>query len=478
MEHSLKTALFAAVIILAVGCSQVGDEGSTRPAPNPDSQITVFENIRILTMNDREVLENANIVVDGGKISAIKSTADYERPDGAVIIDGTDKTIMPGLADMHVHYFSANEGPLFLANSVTTVRNLWGSAETFRLDAKAKAGKDAGPHIYTSGPLMDGPEPIWGAGAIEILSPDMAIGAVESQRANGYAAVKLYAKLSAESYKAAASAAKERDMQIWTHVPYSLSIDEVLEIGVDSIEHLDGYADGIVPDGYKPPAGRGQSLAKWASADLSKLQVLVNKTADAGVWNSPTFSVVYNRYDYARDAEKYFNSDVGKYIGPGLKSWWSSSAEGLASLSARADEAVITQRAFVKSLGDAGAGLLIGTDTPNPFVAPGFSIHDELANFSAAGFTNEEILELATINAARFLGEEEVFGNIIEGSRADLVLINTDPRDDLNALRNPDGVMMNGHWYDREELALMLGEVETRVIEETEKAAQAEQSEE
>lgn len=457
---SLSLFAFTAACANAASKAALDMEGDS-------AALTVFQNVFVLTMTDQGAVHNAQVIVENGKIISV-GASDSPAPAGARVIDATGKYLMPGLADMHVHYFSESEGPLFLANSVTTVRNLWGSAQTFELDAKAKAGAYWGPHIYTSGPLMDGPEPIWGAGAIEITSPEEAAGAVESQRASGYKAIKLYAKLSRESYAAAVGAAKEAKMQVWTHVPAAMSVEDVLDLGVDSIEHLDGYSRSLTPDGYKPPKGRGQSLARWASAEEGKLADLATRTAKAGVWNAPTFAVIAKRYEYAQDTEGYFASDAGAYVGKGLREWWSGSAAGMKELSPRAEAAVVNHRAFVKALYDAGAGLLVGTDTPNPFVTAGFSIHDELNAFVEAGIPVEDVLRIATADAARFLNAEGEFGVIAEDARADLVLLDVDPRTDLNTLRYPAGVMINGRWANRNILAGELAAIRQKLAADAE----------
>ncbi|TDI40436.1 MAG: hypothetical protein E2P02_16950 [Acidobacteria bacterium] len=112
---------------------------------------------------------------------------------------------------------------------------------------------------------------------------------------------------------------------------------------------------------------------------------------------------------------------------------------------------------------DAGVPLLIGTDTPNPFVIPGFAIHDELAAFVDAGIPVDEVLRIATADAAKFLREEGQWGVVAADARADLVLLDGDPRDDLSVLRRPAGVMVNGHWYDSAILSDALDKLRERI---------------
>ena len=295
---------------------------------------------------------------------------------------------------------------------------------------------------------MDGPEPIWGEGSIKLTSPEQAVGAVESQRTTGYRAVKLYEGLTPEIYRAAVKAAKNRGMQVWTHVPIGMRVEEVIALGVDSIEHLDNVGDSVY-------AGEGDAdyFPAWANADPDRMRELAALSAEAGVWHSPTLSVIAKRYEYGADAEAFFRRDEAAYVGPGLTEWWRGSAARMGDYDDERRAAAANQKAFVKLLYDAGAPLLIGTDTPNPFVLPGFAIHDELAMFVEAGIPVADVLRIATAEAARFLREEGEWGVVAAGARADLVLLDADPREDLSTLARPQGVMVNGNWYGAESLS-------------------------
>ncbi len=426
----------------------------------PAADITVFENVRVLTMTPAGTLTEATVVVTGDQVTSVGPAPD-EIPGDATIIDGTGMTLMPGLADMHVHYFSENEGPMFLANGVTTVRNLWGTAQTFALDTGNKTGTTAGPHVYTSGPLMDGPNPIWGESSVKITAPEQVVGAIESQRAVGFKAVKLYEGLTPETYRAAVAAARERNMQVWTHTPEEMSVDEVIELEVDSIEHFEDVGDFIYV-----PAGDEEDVsyfARWANADRAKMQELVTLSVEKGVWHSPTYAVIAKRYEYGAAPDAFFEMPESGYVGPFLADWWRGSAARMTPYDELKRAAADRQLELIKMLYDAGAPLLIGTDTPNPFVLPGFAIHDELAAFVEAGIPVADVLRIATADAARFLREEGQWGVVQAGARADLVLLDGDPLSDLSTLRTPAGVMMNGRWYGADRLAGELAAAKERL---------------
>ncbi len=410
--------------------------------PAVADETTVFKNVRVITMTDAGVIDETTVVVTGDRITAVGTGT---IPEGARVIDGEGLTLMPGLADMHVHYMS-NTPALYPANSVTSVRNLWGSSEMFIEDYKAKAGHAVAPHVYTSGSLMDGPEPIWGDGSMKIESPEQAIGAIDSQRTTGYSAIKLYEGITPEIYRAAVAAAKERDMQVWTHTPGGLTVDDLIELGVDSLEHLDDVSEIVSTD----PSG--SYFNAWKHADTDKMRELAERSAKSPLWHSPTLAVIIKRYEYGADPEAYFDSEASAYIGSNLESWWRNSAERIGPYTDERRAAAAKQLEFVKLVHDAGGKLLVGTDTPNPFVAPGFAIHDELALFVEAGIPVAKVLRMATAGAAEFFREGGEWGVVAEGARADLVLLDGDPLSDLDTLRRPVGTMVNGHWYDRKTL--------------------------
>ena len=472
MKSFIPLVLFVAL----AACTEMPSTKSSDAAPSTD--LVVFENVRVLSMTESGVIEDARVVVEGAQIKSVAAMSDGASPSGAQIVDGAGKTLMPGLADMHVHYWPET-GPLFIANSVTTVRNLWGSVNSAGWDEDAKTGAIVGPHHYFSGPLIDGPDPIWGDGSVRISSAEQLVGAIESQRSAGFRAVKLYEGLTPDIYRAGVAAAKERDMQIWTHIPGGLTYEEVVDLGVDSIEHLNNIQDILLPDGTPPMPGRKLYYEAWTLAVPEKMTRIAEKVAAAGVWNAPTYMVTLKSDEYGADVKAYEQRPEYKYVDPQTASWWQGSVKDIGPFDDTKREAGTRQLAMIKALYDAGAPLLIATDAANPYVLHGFSIHGELAAFVEAGIPVGDVLRIATADAAKFLGEEEKWGVVKTGARADLVLLDANPLDTLETLRDPAGVMMNGQWRDRRAIKKVLTKLEDEVAEmwrqaEAEEAAQEE----
>ena len=232
-----------------------------------------FEDVDVVPMDTERVLEDQTVLVVDGRIAAIGPADTVDVPDGALRVRGRGRYLMPGLADMHVHCWTEEEHLLFLANGVTTVRNMWGAPHHLEWRRRAEAGELEGPTVYTTGPLIDGDPPHW-PGSVVVTDPEAARAEVARQKAAGYEAVKVYSRLSRECYDAIVEAAREHGLRVDGHVPGAVGIERALEARQDSIEHLEGY---FLWDGA-PPAGPYDG---WVRATL-----------EAGTWNCVTLVVI------------------------------------------------------------------------------------------------------------------------------------------------------------------------------------------
>lgn len=444
----LRTLVAAAALILAA-CASAPPRVIEAGEP-----VTAFTGVTVITEYGGGRLENHTVAVRGDRIIAVGRDGSLALPDDSTVVDGAGQLLAPGIADMHVHWFDPSYGPLFLANSITTVRSPSGGQGALDLIAAVAAGRQAGPVMYTSGALIDGPTSFWGP-EVTTTTPEEVRERVRADAAAGYIAIKLYNELSPEQYQAGVEEARAHNLQVYTHVPRSMTLEQVLAYRVDSIEHLEGFDRAL--------GGEGQTVAqRWATAPAERMESLAADVAQSGVWNAPTLIVLLAPSRAFADMNAAAARPEMRYANPGLRAFWQSYYDRIPAgtdLAARwrgVQQGHERRIAMLRALHEAGAPLLIGTDTPNPFVVPGFSIHEELGFFRDAGFSNTEILRIATLDAARFLHKEAEFGRIAEGMRADMVLLSADPEQDLAVLRTPAGVMAAGRWYDRAALDDML----------------------
>jgi imidazolonepropionase-like amidohydrolase len=448
-----------AALFLAAACAS-----SPTRVIEAGEPVTAIRNVTVVTEYGGERLEHHTVAVRGDRIIAVAPDNAIVLPEGATVVDGGGRILAPGIADMHVHYQDPSVGVLMLANSITTIRNPSGfgigngPGTALDLAARTARGEVIGPYIYSSGQLIDGPNSFWGPGVVV----DTVEGVRERVRQDaeaGYPAVKLYAQLTPEQFRAGVEEARARNLQVYSHVPASMTLEDVLDLHVDSIEHLDGYERSM--------GGEGQGLqSRWVAAPADRVAPLARRVAESGVWQVPTLIVNLAPSRAFVDLTAADAAPDLRYAQKGLLDFWHSYPARLPAgtdFAARyriVEQAHVRRVEMLRALREARAPLLIGTDAPNPYVMYGFAIHEELGFFREAGFSNTEILRIATLDAARFLNKAGEFGVVREGARADFVLLAGDPERDLAVLRTPQGVMAAGHWYDRARLDALLAESE------------------
>lgn len=298
---------------------------------------------------------------------------------------------------MHVHASRTDLGQ-YLASGITTVRNLWGFPDLLAMRDEIAVGTLDGPTIYAISSGLDGTPEKWPLTQL-VMDPEEAAPTIEAQEAQGYETLKLYSDLRREPFDAIVAEAEARGLQYGGHVPHRVGLRHALASGYRFIEHLSGYEVEL---------GTGQLGAfGWAALDEDAIDDFVALTVAAGTWNCPTLEI------FAQIA--------------------------------RFDETIVRNRQrVVRALYDAGAPLLIGTDAGIGRTVPGVSLHEEMAQFAAAGITNREVLRIATEEAALFLGESDEFGRVAPGLRADLLLVGQNPLEDLTRVREPTMVVARG----------------------------------
>ena len=424
---------------------------SELPATQPP---VVFANVSLIPMDSERVLEDQTVLVSDGVIQAIGTGDQIQVPDDALIVDGHGKYLMPGLVDMHVHIEGENDMLLFVANGVTSVRNLWGNTgkklrlgmpDQLELRRQIEQGRLLGPTIYTSGPVMEG-EPSFHPVAEVFPSPQAAAQSVAWQKTQGYDFIKVYDHLSAEVYRAILDAARANGLPVVGHVPFAVGLENVLTGGQQTIEHLTGYLD---PDAVEFIIPQDQ-LDEYAV-----------KTRQAGVWNCVTLSEYPNSKATPEGFERLQNQPGMVYVSPGTRLFWPF-LYMMASKSHTYQGADYPQRIaelnrqMVRALHTAGAGILLGTDAVQPYHLPGFSIHEELALLVEAGLSPYEALLSGTRSPAQVMGKQAEFGTVQVGRRADLILLEDNPLTDVSHIQERAGVMLRGRWLTENQLQAML----------------------
>jgi imidazolonepropionase-like amidohydrolase len=214
---------------------------------------TAFINVNVLPMTTESVLEGQTVIVADGVVAKIGNVDSIPVPEDALVVDGTDRFLMPGLAEMHAHVTGGGTSlermlTLFAVNGVTTIRGMLGRPSHLALRQALLDGKVFGPRLITSGPSLNGNS---------VAGPADGSAKVRAQHAAGYDFIKIHPGLSAEEFAAIAEAANELEMPVAGHVPASAELDGALAAGMATIDHLDGYFAAMMPADSDPSGGFG-----------------------------------------------------------------------------------------------------------------------------------------------------------------------------------------------------------------------------
>ncbi len=422
-----------------------------------------FEHVAVVPMDDERLLEDHTVLVDGDRIVALGPSGEIEIAEGVTVIDGEGAYLMPGLADMHAHLATRDGDPgslvLYLAEGVTTVRSMSGPPENARWRDEVDAGQIAGPRILTSGQTIVGglsPELrelalSLGAYALPETEEEAAEEARRQAEAGWPDLVKVYDGLSDAQYLAAIAAANEAGIYVAGHALDALSLEAVLSSGIDEIAHVDelNLAHWIGFPGEPDFALDYDAIpATAAMMRQNDVNIVSNLVADEVV------------ADLIFDPETVLARDEYRVVRPETMAQWRTEGRHLGPFAEqgpyRRDMELPFFLALVKGLQDAGVVITIGTDTSGLVEGSVPSgIHRELELLVEAGLSSYEALVAGTVNAGRIverMGRDGSFGTIEAGRRADLLLLDGDPLENVSHTRSRLGVMAGGRWYPQAEL--------------------------
>ncbi len=418
----------------------------------PTGEIVVFTNVGVISMESESPLMNQTVVIEHDKIFDIGPEAKY--PEDAQVIDGSGKYLVPGLAEMHAHIPTPQQGNelieetlfLYLAAGVTTIRGMLGHPRHLELQNQVAEGSILGPHIYTSGPSINGN-----------TAPDVetATQMVKDQKKAGYDFLKLHPGLKREVFDAIVSTAKEVGIPYAGHVSRDVGIHHALASDYASIDHIDGYVEGLVPPGkgVNPEENGFFGINFTDLVDEELLPALIQTTIDHHVWIVPTQCLAERWSGPSTAADLLADPEMTYMSGETLGRWEESKDQMQANAAydpGRAQRFIDLRRRIIKAMYDSGVGILLGSDAPQVFNVPGFSIYHEIEMYVAAGLTPYEALVTGTVNPARYFGHENDRGLIKKGYQADMVLIDGNPFTDISNLGKRSGVMIRGKWLSQD----------------------------
>jgi imidazolonepropionase-like amidohydrolase len=449
------------------------------PSLAQSQQWTYIEHVNLVPMDSERLVPDQTVTVLGNTIVNIGSNAmtvnsggNSVFPAGAIRVDGRGKYVMPALAEMHAHIPTdpaEAERVLFMyvANGIGTIRSMLGDPAHFRLRERVMRGEIIGPTMLLGGPSFNGQT---------AATPAAAAARVAEQKKAGYNFLKIHPGVPLTAFNALAAAADTASIRFAGHVPLEVGLRRALQAKYWTIDHLDGYMEALAEPRARDSENFGVNL--MSRIDESRIPALAAETKAAGVWNVPTQILLENWYG-PDSPEAMQRRPEMQYVRPAeVAQWMSDKRRNLADYSAKDRERFIAvRRRLIKALQDTGAGLLLGSDAPQVWNVPGFSVHRELASYVAAGLTPYQALATGTRNVALHLGNLEGkserrgfdtgvvtpgHGRIGQGTAADFVLLDANPLENISNTSRIAGVMIRGRWIPKAEIDRRLAELRAR----------------
>lgn len=416
-------------------------------ARNDSSQTLALVGGTLIDATGKPAVPDAVVVIANHRIVAAGPRAHVAIPEDATRIDTSGKTIMPGLWDMHAHFEQVEWGPIYLAAGVTTVRDCGNEFEfiTAVRDELAR-GHGIGPQLIPAG-LVDGT----GERALGVQRVDSDADAqkwVKKYHDAGFRQMKVYSTMSRENVASVARYAHQYGMSVTGHIPSSMGLVEGVEAGMDQVNHIVYLYDAMQPKDRSPMS---KGMRKMKLEDLQAFSVTspeAQRTIDFmkahHVVVDPTMALweVVTRNRPSTPIAS-FEPGVGK-LPPELSVSFGTPSEENAEEKEKLELAFKRMLEIVGALHKAGIDIVAGTDQ----AVPGHSIYRELELYVKAGFTPLEALQSATSVPARVMGMEQESGTIEAGKRADIIILNANPLDDISNIRSVDKVIANGALYD------------------------------
>jgi imidazolonepropionase-like amidohydrolase len=424
-------------------------------------------------MTEEKIITNQSVLVRGNRIYRIGKSDKIKIPQKAKVIDGKGAYLMPGLADMHVHLtgeWPLSQMDIYLANGVTTVRDLDGRDFMLHWRQEIKKGKRIGPTIYAAGPIIRGDE----NNAPELVS----------KQKSGYDCLKLYAYFSKDDYKKSMNLAKAQNLYTVGHIPFAVGLDGIIAEGMNEIAHIEEliwelidfdrnknlpakewfpYLKQVFLQHNKPSLHlEFQGIKKEY---LERIKTAVKKLEGKNIIVNTTLYLDEIIIQKLFEPEKFLAQTTSAYLPQKyINSFLQGKEKHQIQFKAGEDLAPVKyaiDKMLLIELNQADIPLVLGTDagTGKMGVVPGFSIHNELRILTENGFSPYEAIVTATVNASKvveqMIGRND-FGTLEIGKRADLILVLKNPLDDVSNIKDSLGVMAAGRWYGLNEIQKMI----------------------
>lgn len=474
-------------------------------APPPENAQLVVHGATVIDPLSGDVLPDHSVFISDGRIVGVEPTGGRAAFTATDTVDGTNRFVVPGLIDMHVHLFRDERVAqptldLLLANGITGYREMasdcWDSSRegAVCVDALRQMGAEVRSGARTAPrPLALASAPVNGvaqrAGLPEGAPDFLAPGTAEDGRAlaqwladRGIDVVKVYNTVPRAAYFALLEEANRLDLEVSGHLPWGVSVVEASDAGHRSIEHARdlpvacGSYSGAYralmarvvdrEEGANAPSAEERIRATLEAFDEATCGEVLQRLAANGTYLVPTHGT--RQMDYLAGDSAYRADDRLRYVLAPIREGWEADLDR----TARATDDLVSLFGEFYDLGvrlsalahQAGVKLMAGTDANDTMIFPGFGLHDELERFADAGIDPMDVLRTATTTPAEYLGRTGELGTVSVGALADLLVLSEDPLTDITNAQSIEAVLVGGRVVDRAALDALLSDVEAAVV--------------
>lgn len=449
--------LFCSILLFSIAKAQ-------DPTDNRKQEI-VFTSVNVIPMDREVVLQNQTVIVKNGRITSIGDASKAKPGANALVIDAKGKYLIPGLAEMHAHVPPNDDiesmkevSLLFALKGVTTMRGMLGHPRHIELRSMLEKSEIIGPKFYTSGPSFSGNS---------VKTAEAASDLVRQQKQAGYDFLKLHPGLTKETFAAMVKTAKEVNIPFAGHVSYDVGVWRAIDARYATIDHLDGFVESLVPGIENIPEQQNGIFGLFSStkADTAGIPKLMKGLREKNIWVVPTQALAERWFAPEKSAESLAKEPEMIYMAPATVTGWINAKKSLMN-NPSYDPASVTRfiklrRKLIYECNKAGVGLLLGSDAPQVFDVPGFSVHHELQYLVDAGLTPYEALKTGTVNVGVFYKNKDI-GTIRTGSISDLILLSGNPLTDIQQTKNIEGVMVGNYWLPKVYIDAQLKKLEKK----------------
>jgi imidazolonepropionase-like amidohydrolase len=395
------------------------------------ASVTAIVGGRLIDGTGKPAIENAVVILKDGKIAAAGPASSTPVPEGAQvqIVDAHGKSVLPGLWEMHAHFEQVEWGPIYLATGVTTARDV-GNEREFIVAARdaIAAGRGIGPRLVMAG-VVDGSGP-FSLGVIRVDTPEQAREQVQKYKAAGFQQIKIYSSVKPDILKIVTAEAHRLGMTVTGHIPFGMNAIQGIEDGMDQINHIE-YLTAVMVD------PKSQTI----DPDTPNVKSVIKLLLEHHTVVDPTLALMEIITHSTDKPMSAFEPGILR-VAPELR-------EGLETMGVppqRGEQMAAVFRsmvATVRLLHQAGVPIVAGTDQS----VPGFSLDREIELHVQAGFTPMEAIQSATLVAARAMGMEKDAGTIEAGKRADVIVVDGNPLENISDIRKVSTVFAGGRMY-------------------------------